>query len=418
MANVPDDAPEPMPTAGESAPENGSAAAMPATVRMMRNANPVAPVMEKFQLGKGSRYFFGRLYILLSWLLALGVLIVGVVFSWRAIADTRSKLNELPDKYRQSEINKKLNRCGSDLVGEFNNVVTLLGGSGQVNRSGEFDGFRLQEADRKLPPPFNLACESLRDVQESRQMLNQYKKQLEGIRSSFRGYFEQLLNALQRGGSGRAARSGNTGRSEAAAPARIVLSTGAVRLRFYASESEQKNNARILLELLEQLRKARLGSGNTVSRECSSAEAVTDFILRRLFSRQDNTTLVRGTNRTASNANVERDETERETTVSQEELYRMRVELLVNELSENWRIDGVMAQMETLLDEMNHALRQITAERRALNRQLSDALLKLWLKILAVAFGILVTADYLRAHFDTADTLREIKNNPRSGGLA
>ena len=386
------------------------------------NQNYPAPPVQTAELEKPAEqtdtpkkaikdYIWGRLYILLSRILALLVMLGAII--------TIALLCYLPFESRQNELNRTKGEKTLALIqqqkkfqNDYLNVMKLILTGNHAKAKFNFP------EDIAVPPGFfNESLMTNEDVEESQRVLALYKQRIAKTSEIMQQYFADKYARIQRElNRGNAINLSWTKKGEAQKDSTLHLSFGQ-DANFY---DDNDNNVLSEIERIhELLRRLQPGKNSNLryQEELQQIKEGIDFINNRLNSKEKNITIGR-TNRAYSGYSDQR--ITRKVGLDQNEVQKEYLENLVVRLNRltsstnnthyRWMIAHEADKLGNALEAYRNRVADINAKFRKelkINIIISSIILvcAVWF-----AFIVLVFADFLRAHFDSAVTLKSINS--------
>lgn len=371
------------------------------------STQPAAGQMNKQPKGLLKDYIWGRLYILLSWILALLVVLGGLTeiikklyrpFEYRSEAFSEVKSKQVP----------KLVEKQKEFQSDYSNIAKLV-------MMGNNDKAKFKFTQDLATPPgfFNEKLLTTGDVQESKKILALYEEKITKMSDIMHLHFSTQYKKLQGiYNKGNALNLSWTKKTAANKSSALHLSFGNDANFYDDTRNNVSKEISAIKELLYQLKPKK----NSSLRHQNELKKIMDginFIEKHLNSKEKDITIGR------NNSTGAREE--RKTVKVGEDQYKMEKEYLADLIIRlgrltssshknyyRWSISHEADKLEASLNAHEELIEEIN---KNFKKQLKAALLDsgfILLIALLSAFMLLVFADYLRAHFDSAVSLKSI----------
>ena len=342
--------------------------------------------------GETSHYRWGRLFIRMVRWIAILVLAVGVfrmAECWlkmqREIQLARERLPSSTEVRHLAEAQQALVESYDDMVG----VLTLSKegvpkfGIGAELSTGGF--------------VFNEELDSTSDVEESLEELGNLKENVREIKRIFNDTLQRYAPKARASASSSSSSPSHThARAKTSSRRTTFRSSGASQYRFYtpSAEPQRRDDLQLAIGLAREM--SRNGEASTNDK----LEPLLKHILSVFFPSFIEYSVGNGPESAPS-----RDLPQRPAEPAINAKVVRLLGLLLR-LQEGWAIENLIAEVENGLDDFRRRHRICAEETKDAMARCAGGIFSAIVAHLAVALGCLVFADYLRAHFDMADSLK------------
>ncbi len=362
---------------------------------------PPAPATPAAAPSADRRYVWGRLFIRLAWLLAVGLLCVGVYFCVVALMGYLNGSAAL--RARANKEIGKLQVQQREVAAQYDYMINQL----REKRSADGSRTGIAIPNDLLGPTLTVGAklDSVAAVTAALDDLKRIDVKVAAIKKIFvdtnTAWVDRVLRNLGSGASTQRATSGNDDNVTLS-----IASIDAVMVDFYEKEQNAQSQWEKALQKLNELKNSPAAAGDARLRDdLNGAGEQLKFIEENLFSVVSRFAIGGGSGNFDTGAAREapvtaaRRDDDRGQMVQRLKAYRDGVESLAH----NWMIDKLVKDLREGLNRQLGEEISLAKDLKILRAAMLNAILEIALKSLAAAFLVMVFADYLRAHFDMAE---------------
>ena len=348
--------------------------------------------LRRYFFGNGD-YYFGRLLVVLLWVLALAVPALAVWNTVRLRRDLENRRTAIELRYHLPEQRQAAVRGQRELTRIFLHSTALLSSPESV--------FAVPPGTVRPPDSFSPVLQSELHLQNALKTVREYRRKSEEIHQAVRQFFVpllEMLNTEESGGNGRK----QSGTGPGLPPVRaIVLRSGDENSSFYKDEQP-------LLRVLPETRRSLENAvGKASSRRSEEMRKELDRVLQSAWFVQNfllpsgpRISVVRAGNQAAGSSAVAGVLKKVPPGTGDGAALGEQIARFAAEVRRNWRLDAAAEQLEGRLEQLLTATRRAEEEKLSARTDFREALWQIWLGTLILMVVLPGVADCLRAHFD------------------